>query len=273
MYVRKKTIIIAVGLVVGTIVLSIAFKYLFDFLFKPRIVFGAKGFTEYSPGDNGRVFVQVLDNFFTPVSNAICTVTSYFPNNTVFFSGIMTYFDKGLYYYDFVAPDTLGVYMTTIECVYPQLRQSIFPALSQLYYIDNQLYSGTSLTITFPTITGFEDTYFEAYFRTVPTAGANIYLLNRCNNRYELVATATQNTPQISRMFSLNCTNPPQFLVNSTSRIDLDMFVIYGFTNATSTITNLRGGGEIHVKLVKGEFYPSENIPSIHIISWFYEAV
>lgn len=263
----KKAIVIAVILIISTIFLSFFLSYLYKLLFTPRIIFGAKGFTEYSPGDNGRVFIQLLDNFFSPVSNAVCNIRAYYPNNTLFFSGIMTYFEKGLYYFDFIAPETLGVYMTLVECSYPQEKVSYFPDNTNLWYIDNTVVSASSLTLDFPNITEDYRSYFEAYFRSIPTAGVNIYILNRCNNVYELIERATVNRPQVSNDFELTCRNPPRFLMNSTAKFGIDMFSITTYRNATSMVANLRGGGEIHIKLVKGEFTPSENIPSIHILS------
>jgi hypothetical protein len=75
--------------------------------------------TEYQIGDNATVWLQLLRNY-QPVNNATCYMASYYPNNhTKFFDDvIMNYLSNsdGIYYYDFTAPSTTGVYMVSAFC-------------------------------------------------------------------------------------------------------------------------------------------------------------
>jgi len=76
--------------------------------------------TEYSPGDYGRIFLQLLDEG-QPVNNALCLIDLYYPDLTVWFDDASMFYlngSDGLYYFDVVVPDNLGVYMTTVKCFY-----------------------------------------------------------------------------------------------------------------------------------------------------------
>jgi hypothetical protein len=76
--------------------------------------------TEYSVGDFAKVFLQVLDDSENRVSNAVCTMEVFYPNNTIFINeAIMTKEPaRDLYYYDVgVLPNVTGVYMVYAECI------------------------------------------------------------------------------------------------------------------------------------------------------------
>lgn len=75
--------------------------------------------TEYQVGDNATVFLQLLNSTNQAVNNALCYLKTYYPNKTVLFNNVnMPYFigSDGLYYYDFVVPNTAGVYMLSANC-------------------------------------------------------------------------------------------------------------------------------------------------------------
>jgi hypothetical protein len=79
------------------------------------------GGTEYQINDNGTVFLQLLDNNQQPVNNSICYLTMFSPDKTKILDGaMMTYLltSEGLYYYDFIVPNTVGVYMISARCFY-----------------------------------------------------------------------------------------------------------------------------------------------------------
>jgi len=76
--------------------------------------------TEYSPGDEGRIFLQLLRDG-EPVNNSLCLVDIYWPNKTVFIREAPMFYlegSKGLYYFDFLAPEQEGIYMLTVQCFY-----------------------------------------------------------------------------------------------------------------------------------------------------------
>jgi len=77
--------------------------------------------TEYSPNEDGKIFLQLLDENMTDVNNGYCKLTVYYPNNTKFIdNGTMEILgENGLYYYTFQVPDTEGVYMVSAFCEYP----------------------------------------------------------------------------------------------------------------------------------------------------------
>jgi hypothetical protein len=76
--------------------------------------------TEYEVGDVAKVFLQVLDDSATRISDAVCMMDAFYPNNTLFINdSIMTKeLTRDLYYYDVgILPNVTGVYMVYAECV------------------------------------------------------------------------------------------------------------------------------------------------------------
>lgn len=75
--------------------------------------------TDYEPGDNAKIFTTIIDATAQPVDNATCIVKAYYPNSSVFvpFTS-MTLLAEGIYYYDFDAPSTIGVYPVEVRCTY-----------------------------------------------------------------------------------------------------------------------------------------------------------
>lgn len=75
--------------------------------------------TEYSPGENGTVFIGL--NSVYPMTDSICDISIFYPNKTFFSQNVMTYLNisSNLFYYDFVVPNTTGVYMVQSQCVLP----------------------------------------------------------------------------------------------------------------------------------------------------------
>lgn len=80
------------------------------------------GATEYISGETGSIIGQYLSIVAgnpTPVNDAQCNVTIYYPNETIFVNnGNATYISgsNGIYSYDFTVPDTLGVYIVDFVC-------------------------------------------------------------------------------------------------------------------------------------------------------------
>jgi hypothetical protein len=75
--------------------------------------------TEYNIGENATVFLQLLDSNKLPINDALCYLTLYYPNKTIFLNNAnMMYMlsSAGLYYYDMVVPNSVGVYMVSASC-------------------------------------------------------------------------------------------------------------------------------------------------------------
>ena len=263
----KAKLLIAISI---TILFSFLVWQTYNFLYSPRIVFGAKGFTEYSPGSPGKVFIQVLDNFFTPVNNAICRLTVYYPNTTKFINNVtMIPFENGLYYWDFVAPYVEGVYMTTVSCTYPSDLIVLTPSDSRFWYKDGTTVSGTSITATIPIPSGVSgNADLLIYFTVIdPANPVTIQVNNTATNQWETLGTATVNTPQLSFTIDLSTHNPVAVKLTSAKSFSVDLLNLYAYQNATVVQTNLRGGGEIHVEVKKVAITPDENTPEIRPIS------
>ena len=124
-----------------------------DAVFSEKTYLASLKGTEYSPDDNGKVFLQLLDNGQQPISNSTCLLNMYYPNNLVWLNGIqMAYLTEGLYYYDFIVPQTRGVYMVSAKCYVPSVNSTIHTASDDFEcagfgcgsgWVKNWTYSGT----------------------------------------------------------------------------------------------------------------------------------
>jgi len=75
--------------------------------------------TEYTIGETGKVWVQVLDANKTAVDNATCLVDIYTPcGSRLVEKEPMSFLEDGVYYYNFIAPSEIGVYPSIVECYY-----------------------------------------------------------------------------------------------------------------------------------------------------------
>jgi hypothetical protein len=84
--------------------------------------------TEYNTGDPGKVWLQLLDSSKTPIDNATCFMTMYTPNNLQLYSYLqMTHLINGVYYFDFFAPEAVGVYPVIADCYYVTNSKMYYP--------------------------------------------------------------------------------------------------------------------------------------------------
>jgi len=248
---------------------------LFYFWLKqPRIFVGG---TEYSPGDNGRTFVQILSDAFTPVNNAVCKVTIYYPDNSYFVKEayMLPLGERGLYYYDFIAPDTTGVYMVSVECVYPNNKTDYYPSnpagckassgystvgatsVSNLYYIyypDNYQYYCKSdvLYLNFSANLNDYSFVYNGKFAIPRNDSVSVYIWNKCINDWELSSTFNYYTPMVSKYYNNGTCYLPNFKFVGTE-FYVDYFTLSVFTPSSTTINNIRGGGEVHIKYLKAQ--------------------
>ena len=77
------------------------------------------GGTEYTVGQNGTVFLRLLDANSNPINLASCNATVFYPNKTQWLKQGMTLLDGGYYYDDFIVPSIVGVYVTGFDCIFP----------------------------------------------------------------------------------------------------------------------------------------------------------
>lgn len=84
---------------------------------KPNMnVFG----TEYQVGDEGTIFLQLLSENKTAISDASCYLFVYYPNKTLWLNQISTsYLNHGIFYRDITIPQTTGVYIVSSHCHLP----------------------------------------------------------------------------------------------------------------------------------------------------------
>ena len=105
--------------------------------------------TEYISGQTGKIFAQLLNSNYLPINNASCLLNMYYPNETILYNNVsMTAVgNDGLYYYDFLAPNTEGLYMLSVSCVTPSLTSNITNTTTQTETFENQNFcSGTGWT-------------------------------------------------------------------------------------------------------------------------------
>lgn len=75
--------------------------------------------TEYHPGDNGTIFLQLINSYMQPINNAMCWLDLYLPSKIktinrqpmVYLQG-----SDGAYYYDYPIPNETGIYMPFVTC-------------------------------------------------------------------------------------------------------------------------------------------------------------
>jgi len=90
----------------------------FTYYNDPKAVMTIHG-TEYTIGQLGKLWVQVLDVTNIPINNATCYAHIYYPDGTTFSEkSLMSFLEDGVYEYDFIIPNFLGVYPSIVECFY-----------------------------------------------------------------------------------------------------------------------------------------------------------
>ena len=86
-------------------------------LFNTVQIFG----TEYISGDEGTVFLQLLDSNRNPINDGYCELTTYYPdeNKTKWLDNIyMEFLENGIYYKDLIIPSSKGTYIVNAYCFY-----------------------------------------------------------------------------------------------------------------------------------------------------------
>ena len=75
--------------------------------------------TQYDAAENGKLFIQLLDENNNPLNDSICYMSLWYPmgEETVFHNQLMSYLDEGLYYYNFQTPYRNGIYPASSYCI------------------------------------------------------------------------------------------------------------------------------------------------------------
>jgi len=236
--------------------------------------------TEYTVGQHGTVFLQLLDDNYQPIENGSCWLNVYYPNKTYFiYDALMQHKDEGLYYYDFVCPEQTGVYMLTTRCWIPT-KNFLYYASSFTPVSATNIYGDYTLTWEideqYHQYTGFEVYYDLTGIQNVTNATVNImivYKMTWCNDCLEMyVYNFTSGTwvllPNRGSGRGIYVNNPTLTLSNSidlgyidngvirvglrtttSETIKLDYLVadVVGFATVYEDMISLRGSGEIHV--------------------------
>jgi len=122
--------------------------------------------TEYQIGQNGTLFIKLLDNNELPINTGFCSITAYYPNKTIKFmdNSPTTFLENGLYYKDFFVPNTEGLYIAYANCVYNDNVYRYVPSEDCRY--DGNIAGGTSpqpLTFSEVDCVGFQTTAGGTY--------------------------------------------------------------------------------------------------------------
>lgn len=141
--------------------------------------------TEYNIGQDGKLWVQLINSTGQSVENAVCLIHIYTPQNTQFVErGSMSSLgEEGIYYYDFAVPDAVGVYPTVVECFYSVTQTS---------------YTAVAVNITVGTLNS--------------PAGTQLSIVQTKNNAYWRIQEAV-NPTNYNLNVGLNFTVPPAFLL------------------------------------------------------------
>jgi hypothetical protein len=159
---------------------------------------------------------------------------------------------RGMYYYNFIAPNVTGVYMIDVSCTYPNTKETYYPNEgTELYQLDGNtlVIKIGEKNITFST--SFYSYFYAVFYGTyVSTEGVgNIYILK--DNSWEHYCQITYYKPDCSKIIENYTGYTPIFKIVTNQVLNLDLANLIQYNSTQQTMTNLRGGGEIHVSYKK----------------------
>jgi hypothetical protein len=214
-------------------------------MMKSRITMFTSG-TEYTIGDNAKIFARLLDGNSNPVNLANCNATVFYPNNTKFIDNQpLTFLEKGIYYYDLVTPSITGNYITIFDCIFPS---SLF--------VENRTIN-TDITASNPT---YLDSFYFDNSNNLTITDAWIYYSVTGNgigakNGYYFNGLYMANGSGITQNINITLNHSnfifaenQQFSIIRTALSSVvnwvKLRVVYTYNNP---ITTIRGQDEIHV--------------------------
>lgn len=101
--------------------------------------------TEYSSGEEGIVYAQVLYGDGTPANNASCNVTIWNKEDIFVSNKQMTHIanSRGVYYYNFTTPSEFSVYIADVICENPSAYGS-----AEIHVRNITTFGGSNITLT-----------------------------------------------------------------------------------------------------------------------------
>jgi hypothetical protein len=104
--------------------------------------------TEYSYGQDGKIWLQLLFNNNTEIDNAICYANIFYPSGDYFLEDITmnNLGHDGIYYYDFEIPIIQGVYLAVAKCYYEAGQLLSF---ASNYFIELGTYDSGTIADTY----------------------------------------------------------------------------------------------------------------------------
>ena len=116
---------IEVGLIADKVAFNIKPEVRLTYYNNPKYHIKFVHGTQYQSGDDGTVFLQLLDANNHPINNSasVCFLTIYYPDKTLFkHDQLMQYLEDGIFYYDVKVPNTEGIYMASAYCTVPSTQ-------------------------------------------------------------------------------------------------------------------------------------------------------
>ncbi len=245
--------------------------------------------TEYATGDNGTIFVQLLDSNSNPIIDASCEITVYDTNKTIWHNRApATYLNgsNGMYYSDIFLPETAGVYIIDAFCYYSDVRYEFTRPFKVNF--DGNLESGYNnkpenlFAMDCNKIHTDGGYYFEIWFNDTEMANINLSTITSVHyytklghekdNRWQIwnftssswdeVWYDTYGVPVTAECYFIHTDSftltegLEDYIVNGetrwrtygddTGKIYVDDVGLV-FHNNGSIVTDIRGGGEIHL--------------------------
>ncbi len=245
--------------------------------------------TEYATGDNGTIFVQLLDSNSNPIKDASCEITVYDTNKTIWHNRApATYLNgsNGMYYSDLFLPETAGVYIIDAFCYYSDVRYEFTRPFKVNF--DGDLESGYNhkpenlFAMDCNKIHTDGGYYFEIWFNDTEMANINLSTItsvhyytklghekdntwqiwNFTSQSWDYIFYDTYGVPVTAECYFIHTDSfdvtegLEDYIVNGETRWRTygdDTGKIYVddaglvFHNNGSIVTDIRGGGEIHL--------------------------
>jgi hypothetical protein len=135
--------------------------------------------TEYSPNELATAFLQLKNETGSPINNATCFLTSYYPNKTIFLNQTVMNYQSGsdgLYFYDVMIPENLGVYMLSASCDIPEIAW--IDDFNDNAFVENSTnvtISGGKVSLSTVSETIVLSPYVYALYHMNELSGSNVY--------------------------------------------------------------------------------------------------
>jgi hypothetical protein len=206
--------------------------------------------TEYIPGDNMTIWLQLLDDERQPIENSTCFSKVWYPDTTQWngYRG-MTFLDEGIHYLFLSAPSYDGVYPISAMCYMPGIED-----YSQTYYYDDGSSSAEQLL-------GVNDIYAHNFTYENPDA-SNVDMCAWLRVTGTPTLYWTVNTTSIQQVTGATTTG--QWVCNPISNLSWFNFIGDQYFGVTCTDC----GGGTRAYLGQDADLPSPPNSYIYTTSW-----